>query len=83
MDGSLIKRINKAGTTLMWVTPWRSMSWNISPGRVLPCKTTVAPWNMKPWMPGQASGRLWAMGSTSNSTESGPTCTTSAATLEL
>ena len=57
--------------------------WKIASGRVSRQSTTLPPWKKYPWMPGQASGRLCAIGSASSSTESAVTPHTGAAVFEL
>ncbi len=67
----------------MCVTRWRSTRRNTSSGRVVWLSTTCPPLKKKPWMPGQASGRLCAIGSINNNTESPVTPHTCAAVFEL
>ena len=83
MAGSSIHRISSAGTRWMCVTRCRWISPNTSRGRVLVPSTTVPPLSRKPCMPGQPSGRLCSIGSTSSSTSPSPSSQTAAAIFEL
>ncbi len=82
-SGLLMSRISKAGTTLICVTRCCATRGNMSSGRVVGLNTTLPPLKKKPWMPGQAKGRLCAIGKASSSTESPETSQTCAAVLEL
>jgi hypothetical protein len=83
MAGSSIHRISSAGTRWMCVTRCRWISSKTSRGRVLVPSTTVPPDSRKPCIPGQPSGRLCSIGSTSSSTSPSPISHTAAAIFEL
>ena len=67
----------------MCVTLYFSMRLNTSAARVLLWRTIFAPVNIKPCIPGQAKGKLWAIGSTANKTELDSILVCFAASLEL
>jgi hypothetical protein len=65
------------------VTRSRSISGKTSAARTLVDSTARAPRRKNPWIPGQASGRLWAMGRTTSCASSGRTSIIAAAVFEL
>ena len=72
-----------AGTPMTWVTPCFSIASKAFRARALVDRTTAAPFSRYPCSPGQASGRLWAIGRTMRRRESGVTSVSRAACFEL